>query len=67
LSLLQKVRNLFHKPKLKQEAPVSVAEIDDRVGGTRSKRAGIKDILRRYEQGAISQPTAVEELQKMMR
>jgi hypothetical protein len=67
VSLLQKARSIFEKPKPAPQTPMSVAEIDDRVGGARSKRAKIKDTLRRYEQGIISQAAAVEELLKMMR
>jgi hypothetical protein len=46
---------------------MSVAEADNRIGGSRSRRAQIKAILRRYEQGAVSQAEAVEELLKVMR
>jgi hypothetical protein len=67
VSPLQKARSIFHKPKPAPQAPMSVTEIDDRVGGSRSKRAKIKDVLRRYEQGVISQAAAVEEFLKMMR
>jgi hypothetical protein len=67
VSLLKKARGFFQKPKQVPQTPVSVADIDARIGGSRSKRAQIKEILRRYEQGVISQAKAVEEILKMMR
>jgi hypothetical protein len=67
VSLLQKARGIFRKPDQAPQAPQSVAEIDDRIGGSRSKRARIRDILRRYERGVVTQAEAVEELLKLMR
>jgi hypothetical protein len=67
VSLFQKARSIFEKPKLAPQEPISVAKIDDRIGGSQSKRAKIKAILRCYEQGAISQADAAEELLKVMR
>jgi hypothetical protein len=49
------------------QTPITVAEADGRIGGSRSKREQIKAILRRYEQGAASEAEAVEELLKVMR
>lgn len=66
MSLLQKARSIFVKPNLAPREPISVVKIDDRIGGSQSKRARIKAILRRYEQGAISQADAAEELLKVM-
>jgi hypothetical protein len=67
VNLLQRVRNVFQTPTHIPQTPISVAEADSRIGGSRSKRAQIKTILRRYEQGAVSQAEAVEELLKVMR
>ncbi|MFC4174044.1 hypothetical protein ACFOYU_18655 [Microvirga sp. GCM10011540] len=67
MSLFQKARSIFDKPKPAPQAPISIAKIDDRIGGSQSKRARIKAILRRYEQGAISEADATEELLKVMR
>lgn len=67
MSLLQKARSIFEKPKPVPQEPIAVAKIDDRIGGSQSKRAKIKAILRRYEQGAISQADAAEELLKVMK
>jgi hypothetical protein len=67
VNLLQRVRNVFQTSTHIPRAPMSVAEADSRIGGFRSKRAQIKAILRRYEQGAVSQAEAVEELLKVMR
>ena len=67
VNLLQRARSFFEKAKPAPQEPISGAKIDDRVGGSQSKRAKIKAILRRYEQGAISQADAVEELLKVMR
>ena len=67
VNLLQRARSAFQKPKQAPVVPISVAKIDDGIGGSQSKRAKIKAILRRYEQGAISQSDAAEELLKVMR
>jgi hypothetical protein len=67
VNLLQRVRSVFQTPTHIPRAPISVTEADGRIGGSRSKRAQIKAILRRYEQGAVSQAEAVEELLKVMR
>jgi hypothetical protein len=67
VELFQKARTLFQKPKQLPQTPILVAELDDRVGGSRSKRSQIKAIIHRYEQGAVAQADAVEELLKVMR
>jgi hypothetical protein len=67
VNLLQRARKVFQKPTQVPQALISVAEADSRIGGSRSKRAQIKAILRRYEQGAVSQADAIEELLKVMR
>jgi hypothetical protein len=65
VELLQRALVYFRKPEVPPPSPVRVAELDHRIGGSRSKRAQIKEVLRRYEQGAITQGETVEEILKI--
>jgi hypothetical protein len=67
VELLQRALDYFRKPQVPPPNPLRTADLDERVGGSRSKRAQIKSVLRRYEQGAITQVQAVEEILKVMR
>jgi hypothetical protein len=65
--ILRKTLSYFHKPKATVPAPMRAAEADERVGGTRSKRAQIRDVLRRYEKSDLKEAQAVEEILSIMR
>jgi hypothetical protein len=61
MTMLQKLSSYFRKP------PPAPPDIDERINGTRSKRARIRDTLRRYERGGLKETQAVEELLKIRR
>ena len=65
--LLQKALDFLRKPEAPAQPQLRLAELDQRIDGSRSKRAQIKDVLRRYEQGVITQGQAVEEILKITR
>lgn len=67
VELLQRALVYFRKPAIRPPPPMRLEELDHRIGGSRSKRARIKDVLRRYEQAAITQGEAVEEILKITR
>lgn len=67
VELLQKALGYFRKPEPMPPSPLHMADLDQRVGGSRSRRAQIKHVLRRYEQGVITQAEAVEEILKVTR
>lgn len=67
VELLQRALIYFRKPEVPPPSPLRAGELDQRIGGSRSKRSQIKDVLRRYEQGAITQGEAVEEILKVTR
>jgi hypothetical protein len=65
--MLQIISSYFRKPEPAPVALLSTADIDERVNGTRSKRARIRDTLRQYERGSLKEAQAVEELLKILR
>jgi hypothetical protein len=65
--MLQKLSSYFWKPEPVPAVLLHSAHIDERINGTRSKRARIRDTLRRYEQGGLKEAQAVEELLKILR
>jgi hypothetical protein len=67
MTMLQKLSNYFRKHEPAPVALLHVADIDDRINGTRSKRARIRETLRRYERGGLKEAHAVEELLKILR
>jgi hypothetical protein len=67
MTMLQKISTYFRKPASAPVAVVQVADLDERINGTRSKRARIRETLRRYEQGSLKENQAVEELLKILR
>lgn len=67
MTMLQRISRYFRKPAPPPAVVSRAADIDERINGTRSKRARIRDTLRRYEQGALKEGEAVEELLKILR
>jgi hypothetical protein len=67
VGLLQKALSSFRKADVTPSKPPRPAEAAERSDMHRSKRARIKDVLRRYEHGGITEAEAVEELLAMMR
>jgi hypothetical protein len=67
VELLQKAIGYFRTPEPVPPSPLPMADLDRRIGGSRSKRAQIMHVLRRYEQGVVTQTEAVEEILKLMR
>ncbi len=67
MTMLHKISNYFRKPVPPPALLLHAADIDERIGGTRSKRARIRDTLRRYEKGSLKEAQAVEELLKILR
>lgn len=65
--MLQKLSSYFRKPEPGPGVLLHAADIDERINGTRSKRAKIRDTLRRYEQGQLKEAQAVEELLRILR
>jgi hypothetical protein len=65
--MLQKISTYFRKPGLAPVDALHAADIDERINGTQSKRARIRETLRRYEQGRLKESQAVEELLKILR
>lgn len=65
--MLQKISGYFRKPVPAPVAAMQVSELDERINGTRSKRARIRETLRKYEQGALKENQAVEELLKILK
>ncbi len=67
MTMLQKLSSYFRKPPPAPVVLLHAADIDERINGTRSKRARIRDTLRRYERGGLKEAQAVEELLKILR
>jgi hypothetical protein len=67
VELLQRALDYFRKPQEPPPVPMRAMDIDEGIGGSRSKRAQLKGVLRRYEQGAVTQAEAVEEILKITR
>jgi hypothetical protein len=67
LTMLQKISSYFRKPEPASAVLLNAVDIDERINGTRSKRARIRDTLRRYERGGLKETQAVEELLKILR
>jgi hypothetical protein len=65
--MLQKFSSYFRKPAPAPVIMLKAADIDERINGTRSKRARIRDTLRRYENGGLKEGQAVEELLQILR
>lgn len=65
--MLQMISSYFRKPEPVPAVLLNTAEIDERINGSRSKRARIRDTLRQYEKGALKESQAVEELLKILR
>lgn len=65
--MLHKLSRYFRKPEPPLKVLLHAADIDQRVNGTRSKRARIRDTLRRYEQGGLKENQAVEEILKILK
>ena len=67
VELLRNALSSFRKLESSPMAPLQMTDLDQRIGGSRSKRSQIQHVLRRYEQGVITQANAVEEILKLMR
>jgi hypothetical protein len=67
MMMLQKISTYFRKPAPAPVALIHAVDLDERINGTRSKRARIRETLRRYEQGRLKESQAVEELLKILR
>lgn len=65
--MLHMISSYFRKPVPAPVAILNAADIDERINGTRSKRARIRDTLRKYEKGGLKEAQAVEELLKILR
>jgi hypothetical protein len=67
MRLLQKAQTYFRKPGLPRVIQQQTPAHDEQVGGSRSKRAQIRDVLRQYERGSFKEAETVEELLKILR
>jgi len=67
MRLLQKAQTYFRKPELPPAIQRQANAHDEQAGSSRSKRAQIRDVLRQYERGSLSEAEAVEELLKILR
>jgi len=65
--MLHRISSYFRKPEPAPVLLLHAADIDERINGTRSKRARIRDTLRKYEKGGLKEAQAVEELLKILR
>ena len=65
--MLQTISSYFRKPAPAPVALLNTADIDEWINGTRSKRARIRDTLRKYERGGLQEAQAVEELLKILK
>lgn len=65
--MLQMISSYFRKPVSAPVTLMSAADLDERINGSRSKRARIRDTLRRYEKGGLKEAQAVEELLKILK
>jgi hypothetical protein len=65
--MLQMISSYFRKPISAPVILLNAADLDERINGTRSKRARIRDTLRQYEKGGLKEAQAVEELLKILK
>jgi len=67
MTMFQKFSGYFRKLDTAPAILLHPADIDERINGSRSKRARIRDTLRRYEKGGLTESAAVEELLNVLR